>query len=98
MRIKRLRFIGNEGPQKWAGAVAEHEEMMAALLKRDAEALLDVIGRTTESTRLRVADVFGGVGPHIAPLRFPQGIADVPSRRLMAPGSAKAGVGRRADS
>ncbi|POR51348.1 GntR family transcriptional regulator, partial [Bosea psychrotolerans] len=57
-RIKRLRFIGNEGPQKWAGAVAEHEEMMAALLKRDAEALLDVIGRHMESTRLRVADVF----------------------------------------
>jgi len=57
-RIKRLRFIGNEGPQKWAGAVAEHEEMMAALLKRDADALLDVIGRHMESTRLRVADVF----------------------------------------
>jgi DNA-binding GntR family transcriptional regulator len=57
-RIKRLRFIGNEGPQKWAGAVAEHEEMMEALLKRDADVLLDVIGRHMESTRLRVADVF----------------------------------------
>lgn len=56
-RIKRLRFIGNEGPVKWAGAVAEHEEMMAALLKRDAEALADVIGRHMESTRLRVHDV-----------------------------------------
>lgn len=56
-RIKRLRFIGNEGPAKWAGAVAEHEEMMAALLKRDADALADVIGRHMDSTRLRVHDV-----------------------------------------
>lgn len=56
-RIKRLRFIGNEGPVKWAGAVAEHEEMMAALLKRDADALAEVIGRHMESTRLRVHDV-----------------------------------------
>lgn len=56
-RIKRLRFIGNEGPVKWAGAVAEHEEMMAALLKRDADALADVIGLHMESTRLRVHDV-----------------------------------------
>lgn len=56
-RIKRLRFIGNEGPSKWAGAVAEHEEMIAALLKRDAPALEEVIGRHMDSTRLRVADV-----------------------------------------
>jgi DNA-binding GntR family transcriptional regulator len=49
-RIKRLRFIGNEGPVKWAGAVAEHEEMMAALLKRDADALSEVIGRHMDTT------------------------------------------------
>lgn len=56
-RIKRLRFIGNEGPVKWAGAVAEHEEMIVALKKRDADALADVIGRHMDSTRLRVSDV-----------------------------------------
>jgi len=56
-RIKRLRFIGNEGPEKWAGAVAEHEEMMAALLKRDAEALAAAIGRHMDSTLVRVRDV-----------------------------------------
>jgi len=56
-RIKRLRFIGNEGPVKWAGAVAEHEEMMAALLKRDAIALTDVIGRHMDATLLRVREV-----------------------------------------
>jgi len=56
-RIKRLRFIGNEGPVKWAGAVAEHEEMMAALLKRDSAALSDVIGRHMDATLLRVREV-----------------------------------------
>jgi DNA-binding GntR family transcriptional regulator len=56
-RIKRLRFIGNEGPTKWAGAVAEHEEMMAALLKRDAAALSEVIGRHMDATLVRVREV-----------------------------------------
>lgn len=56
-RIKRLRFIGNEGPEKWAGAVAEHDEMMAALLKRDADALSEAIGKHMESTLRRVRDV-----------------------------------------
>ncbi len=56
-RIKRLRFIGNEGPEKWAGVVAEHEEMMAALLKRDAPALSAAIGKHMESTLTRVRGV-----------------------------------------
>ena len=56
-RIKRLRFIGNEGPEKWAGAVAEHEEMIEALLKRDGEALAAVIGKHMDSTLVRVRDV-----------------------------------------
>lgn len=56
-RIKRLRFIGNEGPEKWAGAVAEHEAMIAALEKRDAVALNEIIRLHMDSTRLRVWDV-----------------------------------------
>lgn len=56
-RIKRLRFIGNEGPVKWAGAVAEHEEMMTALAKRDAAALSEAIGRHMDQTLLRVREV-----------------------------------------
>jgi len=56
-RIKRLRFIGNEGPEKWAGAVAEHEEMIEALLKRDGEALAAAIGKHMDSTLVRVRDV-----------------------------------------
>lgn len=55
-RIKRLRFVGNEGPEKWAGAVAEHEDMMAALLRRDADALCEAIGRHMDTTLLRVRE------------------------------------------
>ncbi len=33
-RIKRMRYIGNEGAPKWAGAVAEHEEMIEASARR----------------------------------------------------------------
>ena len=56
-RIKRLRFVGNEGPVKWAGAVAEHQEMMAALLKRDATELSRIIGQHMDATLLRVREV-----------------------------------------
>jgi DNA-binding GntR family transcriptional regulator len=37
--------------------VAEHEEMMAALLKRDAAALSEVIGRHMDATLVRVREV-----------------------------------------
>ena len=30
-RLKRIRFIGNEAPANWEGAVREHEEMIGAL-------------------------------------------------------------------
>jgi DNA-binding GntR family transcriptional regulator len=53
-RIKRIRFIGNEEPGRWAGAVAEHEEMMAALVSRDAERLVHVIGLHLDHTLERV--------------------------------------------
>ena len=44
-RVKRIRFIGHEGPDKWASAVAEHEEMMAALEARDADRLAAILGK-----------------------------------------------------
>lgn len=56
-RIKRLRFIGNEGPTKWAGAVAEHEAMIAALKRRDGEALAVEIGKHMDHTLDRVKEV-----------------------------------------
>jgi DNA-binding GntR family transcriptional regulator len=55
-RLKRIRFIGNDEPEKWAAAVAEHEEMIAALEARDAARLAAVIIRHLEETWSRVVD------------------------------------------
>lgn len=55
-RIKRIRFVGNETPDRWAAAVAEHGEMIAALVKRDADALAEVLGRHLDKTVERVRD------------------------------------------
>lgn len=55
-RIKRIRYIGNETPDRWAGAVGEHEEMIAALAVRDGERLAEVLGRHLDKTVDRVRD------------------------------------------
>ena len=55
-RLKRIRYIGNEAPAKWSGAMAEHEEMMAALKDRDGDALAEVVGRHMDETLKRVTD------------------------------------------
>jgi DNA-binding GntR family transcriptional regulator len=55
-RLKRIRYIGNAAPEKWSGAMAEHEAMMAALLIRDGNALAEVVGRHMDETLKRVAD------------------------------------------
>ena len=55
-RIKRIRFIGNETPERWAAAVGEHEEMMACLARRDADGLAEVLGRHLDKTLDRVRD------------------------------------------
>ena len=55
-RLKRIRFLGNAGPEKWRGAVAEHEEMIAALHRRDGEALAEVLSRHLDATWERVKD------------------------------------------
>jgi DNA-binding GntR family transcriptional regulator len=55
-RLKRIRYIGNEAPQKWSGAMGEHEEMMVALTARDRDSLAEVVGRHMDETLKRVAD------------------------------------------
>ena len=55
-RLRRIRFIGNEEPDKWAGAVAEHEAMIDALGTRDGARLAAVIERHLEETWRRVVD------------------------------------------
>jgi DNA-binding GntR family transcriptional regulator len=55
-QIKRIRFIGNETPDRWAAAVSEHEAMIEALMARDATRLADVLGRHLDMTVDRVRD------------------------------------------
>jgi DNA-binding GntR family transcriptional regulator len=54
-RLRRIRYIGNEGPEKWAGAVADHEIMIEALEARDGErlaaAMVAHMDRTWERVR-----------------------------------------------
>jgi DNA-binding GntR family transcriptional regulator len=56
-RLKRIRFIGNREPDKWAGAVADHERIMAALRQRDAAELRAAIEAHLDHTWERVRDV-----------------------------------------
>ena len=55
-RMKRLRFTGSGAPDKWSAAVAEHEEMMTALSRRDGPALAEVMRRHLSRTWERVRD------------------------------------------
>lgn len=55
-RLKRIRFIGNEEPSKWGNAVSEHEEMIAALERRDADRLAAVLTLHLDRTWDRVKD------------------------------------------
>ncbi|MFV0360965.1 GntR family transcriptional regulator [Tropicimonas sp.] len=43
-RLKRIRFVGHEGPEKWAAAIGEHIGMIEALEARDADGLSAIIG------------------------------------------------------
>ncbi|MDV6227527.1 GntR family transcriptional regulator [Nitratireductor aquimarinus] len=55
-RLKRIRFLGNSKPAYWDSAVAEHEQMAAALRKRDGEALGQVMAQHLMNTWDRVKD------------------------------------------
>jgi DNA-binding GntR family transcriptional regulator len=53
-RLKRIRFIGNEGVEQWRGAVEEHGEIIAAFEARDAKRLSQAIKRHMERSWVRV--------------------------------------------
>ncbi|WP_457809077.1 GntR family transcriptional regulator [Kushneria sp. EE4] len=56
-RLKRVRFIGHDGPDKWAAAVDEHERIMTALEARDENALVAALGEHLGYAWERVRDV-----------------------------------------
>ena len=55
-RLKRIRYIGNEKPEYWAGAVADHETMVAALKERDGPRLGQAMATHIKNTWERVKD------------------------------------------
>ena len=55
-RLKRIRYIGNEKPEYWAGAVADHEEMVKALIVRDGKTLGAVMSDHLAKTWARVKE------------------------------------------
>ena len=55
-RLKRIRFVGNRGPDFWADAVSEHEEMARALQTRDGTLLGEIAARHLLNTWTRVRD------------------------------------------
>jgi DNA-binding GntR family transcriptional regulator len=57
-RMRRLRFVGNEAPDNWAAAMAEHETFIDALKVRDANALSRSLRAHLENTWPRVAALF----------------------------------------
>ncbi|KGM33971.1 GntR family transcriptional regulator [Inquilinus limosus] len=55
-RLKRIRFIGNGSEEKWAAAVADHEEMIAALEARDPERLAAILSAHMRESWNRVRE------------------------------------------
>jgi DNA-binding GntR family transcriptional regulator len=55
-RLRRIRYIGNESPEKWAAAVADHEEMMVALESRNGAGLAKILAAHMDRTWERVRD------------------------------------------
>ena len=55
-RLKHIRYIGNEKPEYWAGAVADHEKMVKALIARDGKALGAAMSDHLAKTWVRVKE------------------------------------------
>lgn len=56
-RMKRIRFLGHQTEEHWAAAVAEHDEMVAALEARDGDRLARVLAGHLANAWARVQDV-----------------------------------------
>ena len=58
-RMKRSRFRGNDIPENWARAVADHEELIAAFQRRDAQTVSAVLQRHLDASWIRLANSLG---------------------------------------
>jgi DNA-binding GntR family transcriptional regulator len=55
-RLRRIRYVGNESPEKWAAAVSDHEEMIVAIEARDGPRLAQSLAAHMQNTWDRVRD------------------------------------------
>jgi DNA-binding GntR family transcriptional regulator len=67
-RMKRIRFRGNDIPDNWAAAVADHEAFMGAIARRDGKAAGAVLQRHLQDSWLRLADSLGIDPNTLAPI------------------------------
>jgi DNA-binding GntR family transcriptional regulator len=56
-RLRRVRYLGHEGAENWAAAVSEHEVIIEALRRRDAETLSRAIANHIEAGWHRMKDM-----------------------------------------
>ena len=56
MQLRRIRYVGNERPNSWSGAMREHEAMIKALKKREGDQLCAAIEEHLDHTRERVVE------------------------------------------
>ena len=56
-RMRRIRYLGNQAPEHWSAAMAEHEAFIAALKARDGESLARLMREHLENTWPRVSSV-----------------------------------------
>lgn len=54
-RMRRIRYVGNDVPAQWEGAMRDHEEIMQALAARDGARLAAALARHLANTWERVA-------------------------------------------
>ncbi len=56
-RMRRIRYVGNQSPEFWSAAMAEHEGFVDALRARDADRLARLLREHLENTWPRIAAV-----------------------------------------
>jgi len=54
-RMRRIRYLGNQAPEHWSAAMAEHEAFITALKARDGESLARLLREHLENTWPRVS-------------------------------------------
>jgi hypothetical protein len=58
-RMRRLRYIGNQAPDNWSAAMAEHEAFIDALRARDGERLGRLMREHLANTWPRIESAVG---------------------------------------